>query len=270
MTLYCVTDMPIRHGASVKKMSEPTCHRPHYAKLASHNPCVVLWRGFLNFGKASIISFSMMIIATQHAAIAQQNSDDAPISGIDAIPTDIPVHASTVRDPKQPVSLLPGTIPISDSAEFLEEAPSLAAQYHQTISGTAPRAIKQAPKKPKVSSAPQKTPAVKRLAPVQTVTVAATPSPSVENASLGRATGQYQIQLGAFHDTISAQTYWASFRIRYPDLAQSHPREIATADLGSKGIFHRLRLGGFPNQITADEKCRQLIADGTDCFAIRP
>ena len=247
-------------------MSEPTRHRPHYAKLASHNPCVVLWRGFIVLGKACIISCSVMIIATQHAAIAQQNSDDAPISGIDAIPTGIPVHASTVRDPNQPVSLLPGTIPISDSAEFLEEVPSLAAQYHQTINGTAPRAAKQAPKKPEVSKAP----AVKRPAPVQTVTVAATPSPSVENASLGRATGQYQIQLGAFHDTISAQTYWASFRIRYPDLAQSHPREIATADLGSKGIFHRLRLGGFPDQIAANEKCRQLIADGTDCFAIRP
>lgn len=161
-------------------MSEPTRHKPRHAKPASHNPCVVLWRGFLNIRKASIISFSVMIIASPHAAIAQQNSDDAPISGIDAIPTDLPVHASTVRDPSQPVSLLPGTIPIIDSAEFVEEVPSLAAQYHQTISGTAPRAIKQAPKKPKVSSAPQKTPAVKRPAPVQTVTVAATPSLSVE------------------------------------------------------------------------------------------
>ena len=74
MTLYCVTDMPIRHGASVKKMSEPTRHRPHYAKLASHNPCVVLWRGFLNLGKASIISFSIMIISARAGASGTQLS----------------------------------------------------------------------------------------------------------------------------------------------------------------------------------------------------
>ena len=118
----------------------------------------------------------------------------------------------------------------------------------------------------------------------QTLTkqVAAKASPSVKtsrpnantqalaNGVPDEATGPYAIQLGAFHDTISAQTYWASFSIRYPDLVKAHQREIATADLGSKGVFHRLRLAGFPNQSSANEKCRQLIADGTECFAIRP
>ena len=245
--------------------------------------------------RTSTIAVALMTSATlamiPSVAKSQHAHGNTPITGVDAIPTDIPVHASTVRDPNLPVSLLPGTIPAATTPTFEEDIPSLAEIYHQTINGGAPRTTRQqsAPRQPDVPSTPetsnaaQSTKSTRSLAG-QTLTkqVAATTSPSVQasqptantqalaNGVPDEATGPYVIQLGAFHDTISAQTYWARFSIRYPDLVKAHPREIATADLGSKGVFHRLRLAGFPNQSSANEKCRQLIADGTECFAIRP
>lgn len=297
MTTSCVTDTPILHAANVKKMPEHTRHKPRHAKLFSHHPCVVLWWVFLDIdtvtgildslasplamaaNRASTVAMVLLISVMPLAATAQQTGDDAPVSGIDAIPTDLPVHASTVRDPNHPVSLLPGTIPTVNTPEFQEEVPSLAKQYYQTITGIAPRTPRPAAKKqPPPASTMETSNAPEAPKPADTLTgktprasvQSATAAASMANTAPGSTIGQYQIQLGAFHDTISAQTYWASFRIRYPDLAKSHQREIAMADLGSKGVFHRLRLGGFADQTSANEKCRQLIADGTDCFAIRP
>ncbi|MFC4234413.1 SPOR domain-containing protein [Thalassospira xianhensis] len=206
-------------------------------------------------------------------------------SGLDAIPTDIPVHASSPSPINQPFSLLPGTIRTEPVLLEDTERPSLAEQYRMEKQG-----IKRAPSQATVVKRATKTkPApivMAKPAPVETVSTADTPQPAISAtvpesgpSQTAAITGSsmfppatdnaFAIQLGAFHDTISAQTYWASFMIRYPDLAKSHQRSLSTADLGPKGIFHRLRLGGFNDMASAETKCRQLLADGTDCFATR-
>ena len=185
-------------------------------------------------------------------------------SGLDAIPTNIPVHASAPSPPvNQPFSLLPGTIRTEPVLLENTERPSLAEQYRMERQG-----IKRVPSQATVV----KRAAENRSAPAIFVVVPETgTSQTAEITDSGtlptQAGDAFAIQLGAFHDTISAHTYWASFMIRYPDLAQSHQRSLSTADLGTKGIFHRLRLGGFSDMISAETKCRQLLADGTDCFA---
>lgn len=72
---------------------------------------------------------------------------------------------------------------------------------------------------------------------------------------------------GAFRDSFTAETYWASFSIRYPKLSKAHDKQIISADLGSQGTYHRLQLLGFADAASAQKQCRQLKADGTDCFA---
>ena len=205
-------------------------------------------------------------------------------SGLDAIPTDIPVHASAPSPPvNQPFSLLPGTIRTEPVLLEDTERPSLAEQYRMERQGikrvpSQATVVKRAAEnKPAPAAAPQP-------ASAKTVSTANAPQPAIpatvpesgpsqtaeitDSGTLPTQAGDaFAIQLGAFHDTISAHTYWASFMIRYPDLAQSHQRSLSTADLGTKGIFHRLRLGGFADMISAETKCRQLLADGTDCFA---
>lgn len=206
-------------------------------------------------------------------AVSQTTPDPVP-TGVAIIPTDLPAHASTAQTNNGPVSLLPGTIPANNAITEETEIPSLATQYHQTLTGTgtAParpsrhqqsdtptpltgRQVQPAAKSltPTVANSSSKeTPVVKITAPVET----AAPAP----------TGNHLIQLGAFRDMITAETYWASFRIRYPALAKTYGKQIIAADLGSQGIYHRLQLTGFVTPDSAKQQCRQLQADGTDCF----
>lgn len=219
-------------------------------------------------------------VAAQH--IDQPPGESQQVkSGLDAIPTDLPVHASGPSPVNQPFSLLPGTIRTRSVLPEDADRPSLAEQYRMEKQGIkrptlrstraqratsekpAPAVIAQpaslsasanAPNTP-ISASPPET----GTSRPSTITVSSVTPPGTG--------GGFAIQLGAFRDTISAQTYWASFMIRYPHLVQSHPRSLSTADLGTRGTFHRLRLGGFTDMTSAKEQCRQLLADGTDCFA---
>lgn len=96
------------------------------------------------------------------------------------------------------------------------------------------------------------------------------PSPAGTDASAPAlsANGNYAVQLGAFRSAIGAETYWASFAIRYPQLAETYHHYLGTVDVAGKGQLHRLRMGGFASLAAAKEKCRQLQADGIDCIGL--
>ena len=80
--------------------------------------------------------------------------------------------------------------------------------------------------------------------------------------------GNYTVQLGAFRSAIGAETYWASFAVRYPQLAKTYHHYLGSVDVAGKGQLHRLRMGGFASLEAAKEKCRQLKADGIDCIGL--
>ena len=227
-------------------------------------------------GLVVLAGFSLSLslgLATARTAQAQATGSTAIPIGVDIIPTDLPAHASEPVSSNRPRSLLPGTIPIDDSIEEDSELPSLATQYYHTLTGTAPRTVQR--KAPDVvrPSTSQKSPSsqpVNRPPTQDTVTVARTETITYVPVALpDDPSGKYLIQLGAFHDTITAESYWASFMVRYPDLSKSHDKQIVTAYVGSKGIFHRLQLTGFADFESAKQQCRRLKTDGTDCFATR-
>ncbi len=247
-------------------------------------------RGGLYRGKHANIAIIATALMAAYAfswapsvAMAQTAGPDTAPTGIDMIPTDLPAHASSITPANRPTSLLPGTIPAKSPITEETEIPSLADQYQRSINGQPP--IRRTPKQ---STQPPAT-TVRALAPKSAVDAASaggkTPkaSPalyhkdggpltapahlSAEEIATPAATGRYLIQLGAFRDVFTAETYWASFSIRYPELVASYKKQITAANLGSKGVYHRLQLVGFDNAQSAHEKCRQLKADGTDCFA---
>ncbi|AJD51831.1 Sporulation related domain-containing protein [Thalassospira xiamenensis M-5 = DSM 17429] len=242
------------------------------SKLASIVTGCIAAGLFLTMGPGQVTAQN---IETAHPASKEMKS------GLDAIPTDLPVHTSSPSPVNQPFSLLPGTIRTDPVLLEDTDRPSLAEQYRMEKQGIkrapsraagAKRTIMEKPApaliaQPKSASASANTQHV-TVSPLIPETGASQASTSTATSVSPAGTdGAFAIQLGAFRDTISAQTYWASFMIRYPDLAQSHPRDLSTADLGTKGTFHRLRLGGFADIASAEKQCRQLLADGTDCFA---
>ncbi len=231
------------------------------------------WGGLrFTVGLAIALLNAITLVST---AMAQTPSPDVGQTGIDMIPTDLPALATSVPTGNQPVSLLPGTIPTSANITEETEIPSLADQYHRSITGQAPiRPVRK--QAPPTATKPAYIPASPTTASVNTTpsamptqrTVAST-SASVNLVETAAPADQNRhfIQLGAFRDSFTAETYWASFSIRYPKLSKAHDKQIISADLGSQGTYHRLQLLGFANAASAQKQCRQLKADGTDCFA---
>ncbi|MHC8493301.1 SPOR domain-containing protein [Thalassospira sp. SM2505] len=259
-------------------MARPPCDRNQHAAPALHGVCASWNRGGLLL-LVGFLAFGAISTASTPLAIAQTPGNPTMPTGVDMIPTDLPAHASEPVNRNRPLSLLPGTIPVDNSIEDDAEIPSLANQYYQTLTGTAQaRQNRTTPaatvNRTKVistqttqtgTSAPAPTGATEKQAPMVAIrTETASRSPNIAGND---TSGIYLIQLGAFHDTISAESYWASFLVRYPDLSRAHTKQIVTADLGTKGIYHRLQLTGFASYEGAKQQCRQLKADGTDCFA---
>ncbi|WP_085581752.1 SPOR domain-containing protein [Thalassospira mesophila] len=131
-------------------------------------------------------------------------------------------------------------------------------------------------------AAPKATPTTNKMAPPSAAGEMQTPQPQPMPLPAPQTTapthpapvmpvvanGDFALQLGAFRTAISAETYWASFAIRYHALVQNRHHYLEQVDLPEKGRFHRLRIGGFATLTEAKEKCRQLMADGTACIGI--
>jgi hypothetical protein len=81
-----------------------------------------------------------------------------------------------------------------------------------------------------------------------------------------------RVQLAALKSKDSAYQYWSSLRKVHPKLFFQLKYFIQRADLGKRGIFYRLQIGDFRNQIKAEEFCIKFIAktrkSRSDCIIV--
>jgi hypothetical protein len=77
------------------------------------------------------------------------------------------------------------------------------------------------------------------------------------------------VQLGAFRSRSEAEKALRNWRSAVPALFQrvAEPA-IVTADLGEKGIFHRVRVPGFADSRKASEFCGEYKGAGRDCYVV--
>lgn len=95
------------------------------------------------------------------------------------------------------------------------------------------------------------------IQPTSTAAPAATGAPAV-------GTGNWLVQLSSQRTVAQAQTTFDNLRRRFPVLNNYQPN-IRQADLGDRGIFHRVRVGPFSNG-EANTLCNQLKSSGGDCI----
>ncbi len=78
------------------------------------------------------------------------------------------------------------------------------------------------------------------------------------------ASGGQRVQLGAYGSESEARNAWTRLEKKFPEL-KGKTVYVVKADLGAKGIFYRLRAGGF-----ADAKafCAGLSAKGQACMMV--
>jgi len=98
-----------------------------------------------------------------------------------------------------------------------------------------------------------------------------TPPPSTTPAPRQRqnpaqADGAFVAQIAAFRSREDAEAGWNAFTTRFSDITAGYAPDIQRADLGDRGVFHRLRVAAFPSREEALEFCAQLDERGQACM----
>ncbi len=78
-------------------------------------------------------------------------------------------------------------------------------------------------------------------------------------------TSGWTVQISSADTEQAAWSTWKKLQSRHNVLKSQKPN-VVKADLGAKGIFYRVRLGGFDEQSTAKQACAKLKAGGVSCY----
>jgi cell division protein FtsN len=133
--------------------------------------------------------------------------------------------------------------------------------------------------KPPPAQATVKTPPVTAPKAPPEIRTATTSAPPVEPeatappAQLGlktpaqhAATGAYVLQIGAYKSQAEADAAWNIYRSRHAASLSGYEKDVKQVDLGAKGTWYRLRVGGFASKDAAAQLCSKLTAEGGACF----
>jgi cell division septation protein DedD len=89
------------------------------------------------------------------------------------------------------------------------------------------------------------------------------PSPAATSSGAG-----YDLQLASVRDPAATRSHWDAVRTQHPDLFSGLSPNVQTADLGDRGVYHRLRVGPFPDRASAARTCEAYKSRGGDCLVV--
>jgi cell division septation protein DedD len=82
------------------------------------------------------------------------------------------------------------------------------------------------------------------------------------------ANGDYLVQIAALRSEAAAETAWKRLSSSAPELYYGATKVIQRADLGSEGVFYRLRAGAFANRSEASAFCDAIKEAGANCIVV--
>lgn len=91
---------------------------------------------------------------------------------------------------------------------------------------------------------------------------APTPAPSAAN-------GRWMAQLGAFGSDEDARAAWGKISAAHGSRLQTSNYTVERADLGAKGVFHRLQMGPFGSEAEVRKVCEYLEQNRQGCFVVK-
>lgn len=112
-------------------------------------------------------------------------------------------------------------------------------------------------------------PAPSESKPAVTPTLAKTEPASVTasaSGSIDALVGSHLVQVGAFRSEEEASGMWNRMTAKLGDYLNGKAPDIERADLGDKGVYHRLRIGPFASSDAAKTYCEGLKSRGQDCL----
>jgi hypothetical protein len=80
------------------------------------------------------------------------------------------------------------------------------------------------------------------------------------------ANGPYVAQLAALQSEAGVQAAWRQIAARAPRLFAGAQLDVERADLGQRGVYHRVRAGYFADRESAARFCERVRETGQDCI----
>ncbi|QJE72492.1 hypothetical protein HHL28_04735 [Aerophototrophica crusticola] len=84
------------------------------------------------------------------------------------------------------------------------------------------------------------------------------------------AAGAWAVQLAALPSRAEAEKEWQAQRRRLAAVLGDREAGFAQVDLGAKGVYTRILLGGLPDKAAAEDLCRRIKEAGGDCLVRKP
>ena len=106
----------------------------------------------------------------------------------------------------------------------------------------------------------------KRLEEVIDMEDIGAPVETEEADAAAEPSGEYVVQLASFLKRSDAETERERLRRRLSELPNATRFDIQAADLGERGLWHRLLLGEFATRNEAQTLCQTLKERGQDCL----
>jgi len=199
-----------------------------------------------------------------------------PAAPVLTVPKPAPAPPAKVAAASAPVksvaaSAKPAAAPPKSVAALIQQANSTpdaapATAKPSTAATAKPATPPPAMKPAMTSAAPAATGAPRQLVAPATAApkpATATPAPTVAKAA---ATGGYVLQIGAYKSQADAEAAWKTYKAKHAALLTGYPDDVQQADLGEKGTWYRLRVGGLSDREVAVGLCDRLKADGGACI----
>lgn len=149
--------------------------------------------------------------------------------------------------------------------KIVERVPEQDGDF--TLSETAtPKAVEQVVAIEQVPEIPEPTTAAAEV-PADEIQTAAIEQPVEEkiDTTPSATSSAWAVQLASAASENAAWSTWEKLQARHKVL-QSEKPVVVKADLGAKGIFYRVRLGGFDDQNSAKSACSKLKSKGVKCY----
>lgn len=96
----------------------------------------------------------------------------------------------------------------------------------------------------------------------------APPAPAPSAGPRFVSNGPYLAQLAALQSAEAAEPAWNRLASRAPDLFAHARLDVERADLGSRGVYHRVRAGYFADRENANRFCERIRRMGQDCIVV--
>ncbi|HEY4077597.1 MAG TPA: SPOR domain-containing protein [Rhizomicrobium sp.] len=103
-------------------------------------------------------------------------------------------------------------------------------------------------------------------APHQLATPATAKVAAATPAAAKSSGGGYVLQIGSYKSQADADASWKAYKGKHAALLSGYNSDVQQADLGEKGTWYRLRVGGLADKEVAAALCERLKADGGACI----